>query len=265
MESIPDGRYNADAPKSEALLRQCLQLVALGAYQLEHVGILLVRHYAAARGTFLGQADEGEVLAVEHAGVKRHLGQRAGNRCHCEGRVALGLAAPHLRVHHVVVHGVEAQQLCRHSAVERERRAVACRAAQGVAVGHAPCSLEEEHVVGEALGVGAEPQAERARHRHLEVGVARHQHAFVLLAFLYQFVEQRLYEPCYLLYLVADEEFKVYQHLVVARAPAVYLLAHVAQAARKHKLHLRVYVLHAVLDCELSALACGVDTLQLGQ
>ena len=61
------------------LLWQRLQLVALGAYQLEHVRILLVRHDAAARRAFFRQTDEAEVLAVEQAGIEGHLGQRAGD------------------------------------------------------------------------------------------------------------------------------------------------------------------------------------------
>ena len=136
------------------MLRQRLQLVAFGAYQLEHVGILLVGHDAAACGTLLRELDEREVLAVKHAGIECHLGHRAGYRRHGKCHVALCLAAPHLSVHHVIVHRVEAQQLGCHGAVERERRAVAGSAAQRIAVGHAPCSLKEEHVVGKALGIG---------------------------------------------------------------------------------------------------------------
>ena len=45
----------------------------------------------------------------------------------------------------------------------------------------------------------------------------------------------------------------------------MYLLAHVAKAARKHQLHLRVDVLYAILNDELAGLAQGVDALQLGK
>ena len=95
--------------------------------------------------------------------------------------------------------------------------------------------------------------------------VAGHEYVFVLAAFLQQFVEESLHKPYYFLYLVAYKQLQVDKHLVVPRPSAVYLLAHVAETARKHQLDLRVNVLNAVLDGELSALACGVDTLQLGK
>ena len=43
----------------------------------------------------------------------------------------------------------------------------------------------------------------------------------------------------------------------------MYLLAHIAQPAREHQFHLRVYVFHSLLDDELSALGLSVDALQL--
>lgn len=61
------------------LLWQGLQLVAAGADELKHVGVLLVRHNAGAGRTFVGQLDKSEVLRVEQAGVEGHLGHRAGN------------------------------------------------------------------------------------------------------------------------------------------------------------------------------------------
>ena len=65
--------------------------------------------------------------------------------------------------------------------------------------------------------------------------------------------------------LLAGEELEVEQHLVVARAAAVYLLAHVAQLAGEHELYLRMDVLDAVFDDELAPFGQGVDLLQLGQ
>ena len=85
-------------------LRQCLQLVAFGTGQFKHVWVFLVRHDARAGGAVVGQFHETEVLAVEHAGVERHLGDGAGQRCHGERHVALCLASAHLGIHHVVVH-----------------------------------------------------------------------------------------------------------------------------------------------------------------
>ena len=139
------------------LLGQRLQLVRLGPDELEDVGILLVGHDAAARGALLGQPHETEVLRVEEAGVVGQFGQGARHGGHGEGYVALGLAASHLRIHHIVVHRVEAQQACGHLPVEGEGAAVAGGRAQRVAVGHPVGGLHEEQVVGERLGIGAEP------------------------------------------------------------------------------------------------------------
>ena len=64
--------------------------------------------------------------------------------------------------------------------------------------------------------------------------------------------------------LVAGEELEVYQHLVVARAARVYLLAHVAELAGEHQLHLRVYVFHAVFDDKPALVGHVVDVLEFG-
>ena len=53
------------------------------------------------------QLDEVEVLAVEHTGIKGHLGHRACHRGQGKGHIAFHLATPHLRVDHIVVHRVE--------------------------------------------------------------------------------------------------------------------------------------------------------------
>ena len=62
---------------------------------------------------------------------------------------------------------------------------------------------------------------------------------------------------------MAGKELQVDEHLVVARTSAVDLLAHVAQLACEHELHLRVNILYAILDDKLAFLARVVDGLQL--
>ena len=80
-----------------------------------------MRHDAGACGAVIGQLDEPEVLAVVHAGVKSQTAYGGGNRCQCISYVTLHLAACHLGIYHVVVHGLEAKKVCGHLAVERER------------------------------------------------------------------------------------------------------------------------------------------------
>ena len=247
------------------LLRQALKLVALGPDELKHVGVLLVGHYRRAGGTLLGQLHEGEVLTVEQACVKRHLCQRSGHGGEGKRHVALHLATSHLGIDHVIVHRVEAQQLGGHRAVQGERRAIAGGRAEGVAVGHAPGGEEVEHVVGKRFGIGAKPQSEAAGHSHLQVCVARHEHVLILLALLQQLVKQNLHAVDHLAQLMACEELQVNEHLVVARATRMDLLAHVAEALREHQLHLRVHILHAVLNNKLSAVGHVIDALQLGK
>ncbi len=233
------------------LLRECLYLVALGACELKHVGVLLVGHDAGARGALVGELHEGEVLTVEQAGVKGQLAQRARHAGQREGHVALHLSASHLCIHHVVVHGVEAQKPCGHLAVKRETASVACRRAQGVAVGHAVGGLQEHHVIHQALGVSPKPQPETAGHGHLQVCVSRHEHLPVPLALCLQFGEEGAHVLGHQFQLAACEELQVHQHLVVAAASRVYLLAHVAQPPCEHELYLRVHVLHTLLDAEV--------------
>ena len=97
------------------------------------------------------------------------------------------------------------------------------------------------------------------------MGVARHEDVLILLALGDEFVEKALHLVGYILELMASEEFEVNEHLVVARASAVYLLAHVAQLACEEHLHLRVDILYIIFDNKLSPLACLVDILQFGK
>ena len=244
---------------------QGLQLVALGACQFEDVGVLLVWHDAGAGGAFLRELDEAEVLAIEETGVEgqfAHCPRYAGQG---EADVAFRLAASHLCIDHVVVEGIEAEQLGCHGAVQGERRAVACRRAEGVAVGDAVGSLQHDEVIDEAFRVGTQPEAEAAGHGYLQVGVAGHEDVLVALALPLQFGEECLHVLGHEAQLLADEEFQIDQHLVVAAASGVYLLAHVAEPTGEQQFDLRVHVFYVVLDDEPSFPYLGEDVPQLGQ
>ena len=97
------------------------------------------------------------------------------------------------------------------------------------------------------------------------MGVAGHQDVLVAFALADEDVEQLFDGFGYLLDLCTGEEFQVEQHLVVARASAVYLLAYIAQAAGQHQFHLRVHVFHSVFYHEFSLFGLRIDVLQRGK
>ena len=244
---------------------RALNLVAMRADELEDVGVFLVGHDGAAGGHLLGQVDEAEVLAREEAAVKCQAAYGLGYGCQGEGDYALCLAATHLGVDHVICQVAEAEQLGGEGPVEGERAAIAGGCAKGVLVGHVPRGGEHGHVVGQALGICAKPQAERGGHGHLEVRIARDEDVLIFLALGLQHVKEFDEVLGQVLYLVAYVEFEVQQHLVVARAAAVHFLAEVAQLAGQHQLHLRVDVLYVVLYDEGAVLRGLVYVFQLGE
>ena len=196
-------------------LRQRLQFVAFRTCQFKHVRILLVRHDTRTRRTVVGQLHKTKVLTVEHTRIERHLRHRSSYACHRECHIALRLSASHLRIHHVVVHRVEAQQVRSHLAVERKRRTIAGSRTQRIAVGYFPSRQQILHIVNQPFSVSAKPQTETRRHGHLQMRVARHQHILVAVALLNQLVEELLGELGYLTNLVADEQLQIDEHLVV--------------------------------------------------
>ena len=92
------------------LLWKALELVALGANQLEYVWILLVWHDARTGGALVGQLDEAKVLTVEQTSIIGQLSHRTGYRGQGKSHVAFHLSTAHLSINHIVIHGVEAQQ-----------------------------------------------------------------------------------------------------------------------------------------------------------
>ena len=111
----------------------------------------------------------------------------------------------------------------------------------------------------------SEPQTERRRHGHLQVGIARHEHVLILLALLLQFCEEVVDGLGHEFQLMAGKQLQVHQHLVVARAAGVNFLAHVAKLPCQHQFYLRVDILDALLYHKLALDSLLVDAAQLFQ
>ena len=92
--------------------------------------------------------------------------------------------------------------------------------------------------------------------------IAGHQYLAIALAQLLQTVEERAHAVRRLPQLVAQKEFQIDQHLIVARTAGVNLLAHLAQPPREQQLDLRVHVLRPLLDLEASGLDLAADLRQ---
>ena len=118
-----------------------------------------MRHDARTCGTLLGQLNEREVLRVEQAGIERHLSDSSCNSSDGKTYVTLHLSASHLGIYHIIIHRVEAQQIGGHRTVQGERTAIASSTTQGIAVGHLIGSLQEQHIIGQTLGISTKPQA----------------------------------------------------------------------------------------------------------
>ena len=132
----------------------------------------------------------------------------------------------------------KAEQLGSHLAVQREGASGTCGRAQRVLVGYLIGGEDKLHVVGQRLGIGAEPEPERRGHGHLQMRIGRHQFVAVLLRQRLQAVEQLAHGLRQMLQLIAEEELQVDEHLVVARPAGMYFFAHIAQPGREHELNL---------------------------
>ena len=209
-----------------------------------------MRHYARAGSELVREAYEAEVGAEVEAAVRGELVERQRERSCCGGHAHLALAPAELCRHAVVVHGVEAEQAGRHLPVEGEGVAVSGGRTERVAVHDAVGGPEHVHVVYQRLGVCPEPEPERRGHGYLEVRVARKEHFRVPVAEFLEGAEQLQGLLAQRLELVPEEELDVDEHLVVARASGVYLLAGVPELAGQQQLNLRVDVLDIVLEAE---------------
>ena len=65
--------------------------------------------------------------------------------------------------------------------------------------------------------------------------------------------------------MTARKKLQIDEHLVVSAAPRMNFLAHVAQLAGEHQLHLRMNILHSVFNLKCSGFAKGVDAFEFGQ
>lgn len=97
------------------------------------------------------------------------------------------------------------------------------------------------------------------------MGITGHEDILVAVALTDEHAEELLDGQGDVLDLLAGEELEVEQHLIVARTTAMYLLAYVTQLAGEHELYLRMDVLDAILNDELTPLGQGINLLQLGQ
>ncbi len=68
--------------------------------------------------------------------------------------------------------------------------------------------------------------------------IARHKAVLGLLTAALKRIKELLYSPGYITYIVKRKELEVDKHLIVTRASAMDLLAYIAEACRKQKLHL---------------------------
>ena len=95
--------------------------------------------------------------------------------------------------------------------------------------------------------------------------VARHQNILVTLALCLQLLEEFHHVRGNVLQLAADKEFQVHQYLVVPATSRMDFLAYVAQLARQHQFHLRMYVLYALLNHKLAFLNLSVNVPEFSQ
>ena len=75
------------------LVREALQTVALGAHNLKDVGILLVRHDAAARSELVREGDKGEVLTHKETDIHGETPEGSCDGAESGSDSAFGLSA----------------------------------------------------------------------------------------------------------------------------------------------------------------------------
>ncbi len=152
----------------------------LAAHELGEVGVLLLRHDRGAGRELVVHRDEAELVARpqdELLGEARevHLADRARvGQVEQEVAVADG-------VHRVLAHRREAEARRHVLAVERVRRAGERRAAERQHVGGVVRVAQAREVAAEHLRVGEQVVAEQHRLRLLQVRVAGHHRAEMLL------------------------------------------------------------------------------------
>ena len=89
--------------------------------------------------------------------------------------------------------------------------------------------------------------------------IARHKDVLIFLALGDKFVKERLGLLYYVAQSRSGEELQIDEHLVISGASGVDFLSHIAELARQHELHLRVDILHSVLNDEVATVAYLID------
>ena len=119
-----------------------------------------MRHDARSCCEFVREFDESVIRAHVHAAVGCKLVERQCDCAHsrCDG--PFRLSAAELCGDDIMVQAAESEKIRGHLAVERERASVTCGRSERVLVGNVVCSAEHVHIVGEAFGICAKPEAE---------------------------------------------------------------------------------------------------------
>ena len=228
--------------------RQAQHLRRLGAHQLQHVGVVLLRHDRRPGAVFARQAEVGE---LRHGEENQVLGKARQHRHQLRERGKerrLVLAARHRRAKDVVERTRKAQQIARALAVERQRHAISRRAAQRAQIVQRVGRLEVGRLVQNHLGVARRPHAHGGRHGRLEMRAPDERHAIMRAAKVHQRRREVGHFPFQPQQLILDVQAHIHGHLVVAAAARVDLLAEIAQDLRQAQLHGHVHVLVGRLD-----------------
>ena len=188
--------------------------------------------------------------------------KRGSHRTDCGSDGPLRLPTAHLRRHHIVMRIGKPKQLRRHLPIQRKRRPVAGSRTKRILVGDIICGEHKLHIVGQWLSICPKPQTERRRHRYLKMRISRHKLILMLLWKGLQPPEKPLHCLRDSLQLIAEKQLQVYEHLIIARTPRMYLLSDIPKTRSQQELHLRMHILHSLLNDELAALYRVGDILQ---
>ena len=91
------------------LVRQCLQIVAIGADEFKYIRILFMRHDAAARSEVLGKRNKIKVLAEIETTIHRQFIQRSSDATDGHGQQFFCFTSAGLRINGVPVQSAKTQ------------------------------------------------------------------------------------------------------------------------------------------------------------
>ena len=228
--------------------RQAQHLRRLGSHQLQHVGVVLLRHDRRPGAVFARQTEVGE---LRHGKENQIFGQARQNRHQLRERGKerrFVFAARHRRAKDVVERTSKSQQIACTRTIERQRHAIARRAAQRTKIVERVGRFEIGRLVKNHLGVTRRPHAHGGRHGRLEMRTPDERHAIMRAAKVHQRRREVGHFPFQAQQLILDVQAHIHGHLVVAAAARVDLLAEIAQNFRQTQLHCHVHVLVGRLD-----------------